>query len=515
MSSTRFAMCLFKKEISSFSKKELMGGKKLKEIKLKKKHGFELLLMGKQADFGIPSWVEIVEEFSNIDSKKMASGSSGAILFIKIGKRIIGCCFGASVAYINRKNIVTNFGLGVVHQEVKNNDTKSIESFSLNDNPITYNRLSTTPTNRKNFELDDYTENITELSGFNYRNSKRILVKGKEFYSSPCPPSLKEIINIARKSLNDYNKAAKDKSFQKLTSSKVLKDKLVIDQLNKELCNSIDKRLKNINLVDYEYFSDISSYKFTKTQKSITDPGILDFYSTIKTNSVSINYLKNRKLLPLDDSSNLITNWSLFKCLFFQYNSGSDSYILFKGKWYEIDKTYLKGIRKYIKEFEVNISYLNPWNGKDREDVVNLDIAKQLKGQCWDKKLYVSNEYRYGIEFCDVLTSDKIIHVKKYDGSQLTSHLVNQTSVSAQLLKSDKGIRNWINKTVDVKFAKKNIILNNDLSLKNEKIKYQILFMYGKKKQPSEFLPFFSLVALQMTLRRIRQLGFEVEVGKI
>ena len=515
MPSTRFAICLFKKDVSTLDITKLLGGKKLKEVKIKGKHKNKMLLMEKKADLGTPAWVDIVEGFSEIDSTKLASGSSGAILFIQHGNRIVGCCFGTSIAYINRSNIVSNFGLGVVYQEITSSNTKSIESFSLNDNPITFNRASTNPTNRNNFELDNYTENITELAGFNYRNSKRILVKGKEFYSSPCPPSLKEIISISNKALNFYNKAAKDKAFQKLTSSKVLKDKTIIDVLDTELCSRIDKKSKTISIIDNEYLSDISGYKFTNAGDLFTDIEISELYDSIKTTSVTVNYLKSRRIIPFDKSSTPLTSWSLYKCLFVQADIGVDSFILFKGKWYEIDKTYLSGLRKYIKQAEINITTLKPWNQIDKEADVNISIAKQWKGQCWDKKLYVSKEYNYGIEFCDVLTKDQIIHVKKYDGSQLTSHLVNQTSVSAILFKSDKGIRKWINSKVDSDFKKKNIILKKDHSLKNENIKYLILFMYGKNKMPSQFLPFFSLVALQMTIRRIRELGYEVEVGKI
>ena len=318
MPSTRFAICLFKQDVSTLDKAKLLGGKKLKEVKIKGKHKNKMLLMEKQAKLGTPPWVDIVEGFSEIDSKKLASGSSGAILFIQFGKRIIGCCFGSSIAYINRSNIVSNFGLGVVFQEITSSNTKSIESFSLNDNPITYNRASTNPTNRNNFELDSYTENITELSGFNYRNSKRILVKGKEFYSSPCPPSLKEIITISNKALTNFKKAAKNKSFQKLTSSKVVKDKAVIDVLDTELCDKIDRKSKTISLVDNEYLADITGYKFTTAGSLFSDIEIQDLYPTINTNSVTTNYLKGRRISVYDKSGALLTAWSLYNVCFFR-----------------------------------------------------------------------------------------------------------------------------------------------------------------------------------------------------
>jgi len=35
------------------------------------------------------------------------------------------------------------------------------------------------------------------------------------------------------------------------------------------------------------------------------------------------------------------------------------------------------------------------------------------------------------------------------------------------------------------------------------------------ERRPSEFLPFFSMIALQIAIKRIRLLGFDVKVSKI
>ena len=61
----------------------------------------------------------------------------------------------------------------------------------------------------------------------------------------------------------------------------------------------------------------------------------------------------------------------------------------------------------------------------DNEGVYYDKCAKHLTdGQCWDKKLYTTTEYNYGIEFCDILFENKIFHVKKYKSSAMNSHLL-------------------------------------------------------------------------------------------
>lgn len=51
-----------------------------------------------------------------------------------------------------------------------------------------------------------------------------------------------------------------------------------------------------------------------------------------------------------------------------------------------------------------------------------------------DKKLISTGVSQNNIEFCDIYTSEKqMIHIKRYGGSSVLSHLFNQGLVSANL----------------------------------------------------------------------------------
>ncbi len=516
MATSRIAICLFKKGINQLDQNILLGKRKLTEVNITEDTPEDKLLVVRETENNIPGWFAIVEGFSELESKDVVSSSSGAILFFKYKRRIIGCCFGTSIAYINRENTVSDFGLGAAFEEIRNENTKSIESFTLNSNPLTINRVTTNPTQRHNYEIDRQSENITELSGFHYRDNKRILIKGKEFYSTPCPIAINEIIQVGKVAFNNYNKAIKDNAFKSLTSSKLVKDKEVIAELENELCNRINARNDEITLCDYEYFPNISEYRFKNDGASYEQVSIDDFYDIINTNNVTIQYLKNKKLIPYEAGGTALTTWSIFKSLFAQLVFGNDVYILFKSKWYQIDQTYLKGLKQEIEDCEIDLTGVTPWDGAQEEQIINQQLANELNGQFWDRKLYRNHpDFRHGIEFSDVLTTDRIIHVKKYKGSSLTSHLLNQTSVSAILLRNDQGMRDWISDRSTQDFGGANLILDATNSLVNDNIEYLILFMYDGDKKPSEFLPFFSMVALQIAIKRIRQLGFEVKVSKV
>ncbi|KAA3630598.1 MAG: hypothetical protein DWQ02_17820 [Bacteroidetes bacterium] len=213
MPKSRIAICLFNDSIVELNPEELITGKNLSKTNFTGNIANETLLYQRKSELSVPSWVDIVKKFGEFEYEDLKTASSGAILFIKINGRILGCCFGTSVANINRNNIETDFGLGVAFQNMLSNQTKSIESFTLAHNPLTNNRNSTVPTSKQNFNIDTYLENITELSGYFYRNGKRTLIKGKEFYSMPCPNTIEEIVEVCVDVVSKYNLSINDENF--------------------------------------------------------------------------------------------------------------------------------------------------------------------------------------------------------------------------------------------------------------------------------------------------------------
>ena len=156
-----------------------------------------------------------------------------------------------------------------------------------------------------------------ELSGYFYRKKTRTLIKGKEFYSSPAPKTLKEIIEICKTSLQDYQLSLLDEDFKKLTSTQWIKDKGTITELEKELCKLMTKKSKNVYLIDYESFDTLSTYKLTPKGDEKSEINISTLYNDLpESKSITIKYLKSRRIFALNESSEVIANWSLHKCIF-------------------------------------------------------------------------------------------------------------------------------------------------------------------------------------------------------
>ncbi len=511
---TRIAICLLEDHITDLNTPNLMGGQPLSKIALDKADS-DVSVYLKTSSNSTPEWADIVNGFASFKKGDVITASSGAIVFVKNKNRILACCFGTSVANINKENIVRDFGLAVAYNRIPKRNYKAIETYTLTENPITNNRSAAMPSTQTNFNLDSYLETITELSGKYYSSSRNVLIKGKEFFSTPAPLSLDEIKKLCATLVIEYDKTILNPEFKKLTAVSKVKSKKLIDFLDDKLCESLNKRASDIYLVDYQHYEDLNSYSLTPKGEKLTELELNDLFdSLVKGQKFTTAFLKTKKIGIFNSDSQQIDEWSLYRCLFTEFSLNIGGHILYKGNWYEIQKRYLQDLKDFISTYEIQASTVNlpVWDKKKKEGGYNIDAAAKVKGQCWDKALYTHRDFSYGIEFCDILLPGYVMHVKKLSSSSLNSHLLMQTYVSAQLLKSDPLMRKWI-KTESKNSFKKNIFLKPSNDFKENNVKYLIVLMaQNTSKSLADSLPFFSLVTFNMMIRKITQLDFDVEI---
>jgi uncharacterized protein (TIGR04141 family) len=102
------------------------------------------------------------------------------------------------------------------------------------------------------------------------------------------------------------------------------------------------------------------------------------------------------------------------------------------------------------------------------------------------------------VGFCDLLTVDKrLIHVKRYSGSQQLCHLSSQGVVAGELFVQDADFRQKLNDKLPAAHKLANVITRPDPS------EYEIVFaIISKSKNPLD-IPFFSKVSLRNARRRL------------
>ena len=175
-------------------------------------------------------------------------------------------------------------------------------------------------------------------------------------------------------------------------------------------------------------------------------------------------------------------------------------YLLLDGTLYSINNDFVTEVQEEFNKIEYSKTQYIDYNHQD-ESEYNKALATSINADCYDADLITLAGYDR-IELCDVLTKNgDFIHVKKYAGSSVLSHLFNQGLVSGELLKSNP---RFIEKAEE-KVGRKLKNLNNK----------KVIFGIITKKYEKFDIPFFSKVSFNNVRQKLIGLGYKVEIVKI
>jgi uncharacterized protein (TIGR04141 family) len=199
------------------------------------------------------------------------------------------------------------------------------------------------------------------------------------------------------------------------------------------------------------------------------------------------------------------------KSIVFEIKSGKSNslYILSGGRWFKAEQNYANDVSEAVKKIKVlEDASLPEAIKKEREDrynqrTVDSDSAKFC---LMDKKLFRASGASSSVEFCDILSLDRdIIHVKKYNGSSVMSHLFSQGMVSAETFLMDTDFRRKIQerlKNDSPDFA--GLITPQSPDARRYRIVFAVIGEKGKNLPDK--LPFFSQLNLKQVTQRLENL---------
>jgi uncharacterized protein (TIGR04141 family) len=127
-----------------------------------------------------------------------------------------------------------------------------------------------------------------------------------------------------------------------------------------------------------------------------------------------------------------------------------------------------------------------------------------------DRKLIEIGSGRNPVEFCDLFSKTKqLIHVKKYGGSSVLSHLFQQGVVSGELFLSEGSFRTDVNKLLRDEFKLDNLASHQNAA------DYEICYAVMSDVPGFLHIPFFSKVVLKNAVKRLTTYGYRVTKKKI
>lgn len=461
-----------------------------------------------------PKWVDsFFGDTIPVDNPLKGSSVSAVILYdIEIAEdthRIFAVCFGHGRSLLNSDVMERRFGLIATLSAVEPNHLRSIDINTLDSIPLNSRVQSSNLASIENFNIDIEKDLLKSVAGKSELENVEGLLSGTDSLSLSTENTYDNMSEMLRRCYNLYKSDRYRTNFEWVDQIQAIKDKELLKQLDNEMLKKLNEdEVENIwfsvpEIIDW----DVIDFFKLNSEERYGDIDISILKTEYPENLRTIKNLKSYHVKCVDADDNIKNKWPVYRCVYADITYEGKQYLLNDGKWFKVDTQFAEKINDSYNKISVCPLPLPEYTGdeeKYNEDVSNADPENYF---LMDRKLI-----KYGgnkIEFCDLYSSDRqLIHVKKYTGSSVLSHLFMQGLVSAECF-LDSEFRQLVNqKMADDFFVP---VDPDEFSASDFEVVYVIA---GNKVEEDgrPHMPFFSKVSLNAAVKRLQRLKYKVSI---
>ncbi len=473
-----------------------------------------------------PKWLKFLEKDVYIrDKEEVRNTVNSFIILIKIihdeKKYFFGITAGFGFIGINKEKLENDFGLKVTLNSISTHELKALDVRNI-DLKTKQKRVHINKGSELGeFELDLNQDILNLVSGKCENTEVGTSIRGTTSLNLNSKVEFKGLGAKCRQLIELYLSNRYKENFDFIDNMKIVKNKELSEKLNELLWNHIQENkqdkisLTYPDMIEYDkcagYKIVYGSNKFVETDEI----DISDLYRLMSEQKIdTIEKFKKICVIGLDDSGSPKTSKvSIKEFIVFEVSKESKTYIFTMNNWYVIDANYYEKIKEKLECIEeVEIKELTTINKGEAEGQYN---ERQDKKQFiyLDKKNFQIPNSSSKVEICDLLSKNlQFICIKRGTASATLSHLFSQGSVSMDLLKNETTYREKVIQYLEAQYGK--MQFNKDSFPYNE-VKVVYAITSNKKGSLKEIIPFFSKVNLLQHIKRINELGMQVQLCKI
>jgi len=236
-----------------------------------------------------------------------------------------------------------------------------------------------------------------------------------------------------------------------------------------------------------------------------------DFLSSLPNGTVTDEILRRRHAVCFNHDGMEIDEWPIYQCIYCEQEVGEESFLLSGAKWYRVNRDFVTGVNNAFRSLTPFDRAL-PEYDDDSEALYCARVATDDPDTyaLMDRKIVQIGGPYQKIEFCDLYSASKdVIHIKRYGGSSVLSHLFSQGLVSGETFRSDADFRRDVNQLLPESYRL------NDIEHPPNSSDFQVVFAIVSDAPGDLTIPFFSRISIKHAARRLQAFGFRVAVAKI
>ncbi|WP_205950696.1 TIGR04141 family sporadically distributed protein [Pantoea stewartii] len=478
-----------------------------------------------------PKWKEFFEEFAGNKIDSLITRSSSAVLIIKYKSRVFAIAFGYGRSLLEQSYFVSDFGIKSALNMLKPDSLRSVDTFTIDDSPVQKKTQASLDTEISMFGVDISKDILRSVTGSPLDEvSFKKICGGDNSLQVKIELEPQELVSYLGECLSYYDGKEYLEKFSWVDNLKKVRKQSTIGELDEVLVkNIISKKHKEINIVVPEVMSDKDVEYFSYTRAKGIKSYNIDksvYFNAIDYSHVDIDKIKRDKLFAFNSQGAEIDSYSIYKCFNFEATLKKNSYMLFLGQWFEIEKTFseyvekeLRNIKTHTESFPDLLRITNPKTNivsLESEGDYNARVAKANKYLLMDKKLVKSSRTTTSIELCDLadVKNKILIHAKhRKGGSSGLSHLFAQASVASELILGDEEFRAAAREVIETNHGSAAKRLIPARKINSGKFEIVLLVLGCEPGDLLKGLPFFSKVNLINMYSNLTQRGLKVTVA--
>lgn len=456
---------------------------------------------------------------STLDDQNIFTSSAKGALVVPVttadGQRYFVITFGVGRHLLKDGVVEERFGLKVVLNSVDINSFRSIDKTALGAIPKHSREQMSKDVTPAEFGIDIEQDLISSVTGKSRDEILGKSVTGRDALSVSVKVDIQNVGEFLQHCYTRYKSVDYKRNFDWIDQIAEVRDKVIQDQLNAELVNKIttnDLTKLWMAVPEVVDWSDISGFRYRrKVRGDLHDDLDVTTFLNELGRIPTLEELKNASVHAISASTeDELYKWTVYQCLYAECRVNGKLYILNNGKWYDIADGFCAEVER-------------DFTGTNRSTIAFPDCSYQNEGDynthastiipnscCMDKQIITYGGGHSSIEFCDIYTSDgKMIHVKKYGGSNILSYLFSQGVVSGELFVSDPAFREKLN----LKLPDSHKL--TDTLTRPIAPEHEIVYAIISNSDDDLDIPFFSKVSLRNARRRLSGFGYSVSIRKV
>lgn len=431
--------------------------------------------------------------------------------------RLYAITFGQGRYLLQSECWEERFGLIVALNTIGENNIRSIDKRTFDAISRQSREQASRETSARDFGLDIERDLLRAVTG-----TPNDSIYGKRLYGMDAlTASVHGKINDIPKFLVGYHEKYQDTSYQKNfpwvdqiaeVKSANLRDDLDWLLIERIKSKSFDRIWMAVpEVVTWEKV-DVFRFAFGPRTPGYKDIHLNAFLECLDDPAVLDKQTLLRRFVHCIDIDGIpMDKWQVYRCLYAELDHKGDSFLLSGGKWYRVARDFVAEVDEYYHQIPIYENVLPEYNDTS-ESAYNQRVTMEDASRfaLMDRKLISHGGGYSKIEFCDLYSRDKdLIHIKRYGGSSVLSHLFLQGLTSGELFQTDKGFRQKVNSQLMPAFK-----FNNSNS-RPEPREYQVVFAVISDAPGDLILPFFSRLNFKHAVRRLEGYGYRVARAKI